>query len=142
MSDNQLMLDFAEKRHAPIPQPVLVTLSETDKKYHAFCIEHGNEFSESFLAECRCQRIACSLREFYAMTNYERARHLADESVVMRSANWATEPQVYIDYKTINERAKEAAKELSNDFAEWRQIRNTQRVSVLRRSAKAKGGDA
>jgi hypothetical protein len=130
----QLDLKFNE-RSLPSPK-VLVRLCDTDAKYRAECIENETEFTESFLAECRCQRIGCRLSEFYAMRNYDRARELADEAIIMRFDDWATMRPVYIDFETINARAKEMAKEQALDFAEWKECRERERFSCCKEGQK------
>jgi hypothetical protein len=135
MNAVQLDLKFNE-RYSPSPK-VLVRLNDTDAKYRAECIENETEFTESFLAECRCQRIGCRLTEFYAMSNYERARELAEEASIMRFDDWATMRPVYIDWKAINARAKEMAKEQAQDFAEWRTARRAENLSVLQKRGRA-----
>jgi hypothetical protein len=132
MNAVQLDLKFKE-RSLPSPK-VLVRLGDADAKYRAECIENEKEFTESFLAECRCQRIGCRLSEFYAMSNYERARELAEEASIMRFDDWATMRPVYIDFDTINARAKEMAKEQARDFAEWRANRDSMKTSVLKKT--------
>lgn len=131
----QLDLRFKD-RSLPTPK-VLVQLDAADARYRAECVENDTEFTESFLAECRCQRMGCSLSEFYAMRNYERSRELADEASIMRFDEWATIPLVYIDWKTINARAKEIANEMARDFAEWRLARQNEKISVLKRRGRA-----
>ncbi len=119
-SPAQLMLPFDSRRIQP---PVLVRLSETDQRYRESCIEKDIEFGEAFLKETRAQRLGCSVRDIECMMNYERNRHLAEEAIAMRLPSWSTDPVTYIDWETINARAKIREKELADDFAAFRQRR-------------------
>jgi hypothetical protein len=119
-SEAQLLLPFGSRRIEP---KVLVRLSDTDKKYRQACIDKDIEFGEAFLKETRAQRIGCSVRDIECMTNYERSRHLAEEVIAMRVSSWATDPPTYIDWETINARAKIKEQELADDFAAFRQRR-------------------
>jgi hypothetical protein len=112
------------ERRSVSPPKVLVVLSELDKLYLDECVRTDKSFSESFLAQTRCQRIGCTMSELYAMRNYERALHLADESVILRYQNW----------ETINKRAVQAAEQLGQDFAEWRANRHSTKTSVLKKT--------
>jgi hypothetical protein len=113
----QLMLRFSDRR---VEQPILVRLSDCDRKYRQDCIDKDVEFSGSFLLETRAQRLGCSVRDIECMLNYERNRHLADEAVVMRHSSWAIERAAYIDWGTINQRAVIKSQELASDFAAFR----------------------
>lgn len=119
-SSAQLMLPLDSRRIEPV---ILVRLSEADKRYRDSCIEKDIEFGEAFLKETRAQRLRCSVRDIECMINYERNRHLAEEAVAMRLPSWATDPATYIDWETINARAKIQEKELADDFAAFRQRR-------------------
>jgi hypothetical protein len=70
------------------------------------------------------------------MRNYDRARELADEAIIMRFDDWATMRPVYIDFETINARAKEMAKEQALDFAEWKECRERERFSCCKEGQK------
>ena len=128
----QAELQF-QRRSVATPK-VLVVLSELDKSYLDECVRTDKSFSESFLAQTRCQRIVCTMSELYAMRNYERALHLADEAVILRYQNWDTTPAMYIDWETINKRAVQAAEQLGQDFAEWRANRHSTKTSVLKKT--------
>jgi hypothetical protein len=116
----QLMLPLDSRRIEP---SVLVRLSDADKKYRQSCIDKDIPFGEAFLKETRSQRLGCSVRDIECMLNYERNLHLAEEAVAMRLLSWATDPPTFIDWKTINERAKIKQQELADDFAAFRQRR-------------------
>ncbi len=116
----QMLLPFGSRRIEP---SVLVKLSDTDRRYRQSCIDKDIEFGEAFLKETRAQRLGCSVRDIDCMMNYERNRQLAEEAVAMRLASWAIDPPTYIDWKTINERAKLKQQELAEDFAAFRQRR-------------------
>ena len=122
---------------AIVPPKVLVVLSELDRKYRENVILKEQDFCDSFLAETRCQRIGCTHREFFAMTNYERARHLADEAVILRLPDWDRTPAAYLDWQTINLRAVQSAKQLEQDFAECRTSRRAENLSVLYKRGRA-----
>lgn len=117
----QLLLPLSNRR--TIETPVLVKLSSTDLAYRKQCIEKDVEFGESFLKETRSQRIGCSIRDLECMVNYELARHLADEAIVMRLPTWSTEKQAYIDWETINERSKIKEKETAEEFSAFKKHR-------------------
>ena len=133
MSLVQAELQFERRSVAP-PTKVLVVLSELDKSYLDECVRTDKSFSESFLAQTRCQRIGCTMSELYAMRNYERALHLADEAVILRYESWDTTPAMYLDWPTINKRAVQAAEQLGQDFAEWRANRHSTKTSVLKKT--------
>ena len=122
------------QRRSVAPPKVLVVLSELDKQYLDECVRGEKRFSESFLAETRCKRIECTISEFYAMRNYERALHLADEAVILRFESWDTTPAMYLDWSTIEARAVQAAEQLGQDFAEWRANRQSMKTSVLKKT--------
>jgi hypothetical protein len=119
-SSAQLTLTFGSRRIEPA---VLVKLTDTDRHYRQSCINKDTEFGEAFLKETRAQRLGCSVRDIECMLNYERNRHLAEEAVAMRLPSWATDPVTYIDWQTINERAKIKQQELADDFAAFRERR-------------------
>ena len=138
MKEKQLLLSFAEKRRSAVTPRILVRLGEADLRYLKECVQSERSFTESFLMECRSQRIGCSLSELSAMRNYERSLHLADEAVILRLQDWATTPAMYLDWATINKRAVEAAEQLGKDFAEWRSERYSQQVSVVEKRKRSK----
>jgi hypothetical protein len=74
------------------------------------------------------------MSELYAMRNYERSLHLADEAVILRYESWNTTPAMYLDWSTINKRAVQAAEQLGQDFAEWRANRHRTKTSVLQKT--------
>ena len=131
---NLVQAELPFKGRSVAPPKVLVILSALDKEYLDECVRTEQSFSESFLAQTRCERIGCTMSEFYAMFNYERALHLADEAVILRYQNWDTTPAMYIDWGMINKRAVQAAEQLGQDFAEWRAGRHIQKLSVLKRA--------
>jgi hypothetical protein len=121
-------------RRSVAPPKALIVLSNLDKQYLDECVRTDRSFSESFLAQTRCQRIGCTMSELYAMRNYERSLHLADEAVILRYESWNTTPAMYLDWSTINKRAVQAAEQLGQDFAEWRANRHRTKTSVLKKT--------
>ncbi len=113
----QMMLPFNARRIEP---KVLVRLCEPDSRYRQACIKKDIAFGEAFLKETRSQRLGCSVRDIESMFKYELNRELAEEAVVMRLASWSTDPPTYIDWQTINARAKIKGQELAEDFAAFR----------------------
>ena len=122
---DQLSFDFnkAKQPRELIKPRVLVRLNESDMRYRQSCIDKDVEFGEAFLKETRAQRLGCSVRDIECMLNYERNRHLAEEAISMRLDSWATGPATYIDWQTINQRAKLKQQELADDFAAFREHR-------------------
>jgi hypothetical protein len=136
---DQLSFDFNQtKQPRELIKPrVLVRLNESDMRYRQSCIDKEVEFGEAFLKETRAQRLGCSVRDIECMLNYERNRHLAEEAISMRFDSWATDPATYIDWQTINQRAKLKQQELADDFAAFREHR---RNPVPIQSAKKRKG--
>jgi hypothetical protein len=122
---DQLSFDInqAKQPRELINPRVLVRLNESDMRYRQSCIDKEVEFGEAFLKETRAQRLGCSVRDIECMLNYERNRHLAEEAISMRLTSWATDPASYIDWQTINQRAKLTQQELADDFAAFREHR-------------------
>lgn len=138
--DNQLSFDFnpAKQPKKLIELKVLVRLNESDMRYRQSCIDKQVEFGEAFLKETRAQRLGCSVRDVECMLNYERNRHLAEEAISMRLNSWATDPATYIDWQTINQRAKLTQQELADDFAAFREHRKNATPVETGRKRKAK----
>ena len=138
---DQLSFDFnqAKQPRELIKSRVLVRLNESDMRYRQSCIDKEVEFGEAFLKETRAQRLGCSVRDIECMLNYERNRHLAEEAISMRLNSWATDPATYIDWQTINQRAKLTQQELADDFAAFREHRRNPVPiqSAKKRKAKA-----
>jgi hypothetical protein len=116
------LFDRGKRRNAS--RPVIVTLSDSDTRYRDELIATDKPFPHSFLCETRAQRLKLSVETMVKqMLNYELNLHLADEAILMRLPTWETEPAMYIDWSTIDQRAKQRSQEWSDDFAAFRKHR-------------------